>query len=88
MVIRNRYALAALIVSFFGSIGLSLLVNIQLAENAREGQKRASCEIVRTQLAIYTEEPPSTPTGEAAVRAWREAWEVWKCEDIEHDAAR
>lgn len=74
--------------SFAVSVGASVLSALLAAglawtvsERSRNASRDAVCEIARTQLAVYRAEPPSTPTGEQAREAWRNAYyHEWKCE--------
>lgn len=76
------YAWLAVVLSVVASVGLNVLITVNLAERAREGQRVATCEIVRTQVAIYRATPPSTPTGQEAQRAWELAYSRWRCDQI------
>ena len=78
----GRYTWLALVAGTALSIALSILVNVQLAQNARDAQRDAVCDIARTQLGIYRAEAPITPAGKESERAWRDAYYyLWKCEE-------
>jgi len=72
----------AVVVSTLASIGLNILITITLSDRAAQGQRESSCEIARTQLAIYEGTPPTTPTGRAAREAWRVAESRWECDQL------
>lgn len=77
-----KRAMAVVLVSVLAAVGFNILITVTLSERARDGQRQSSCEIARTQLAIYREAPPSTSTGEAAQAAWRTAYSDWRCADL------
>lgn len=84
------YAWAAVVLSTMASAGLSAVVSVQLAERAVQAQqesqqqaaeasRQATCNVVRTQLAIYEVAPPSTATGREAVAAWGDMKNLYRC---------
>lgn len=46
---------------------------------AGEAGRKASCFLIETIGDAYMEEPPSSPTGEAVVKAWRELAVAFGC---------
>lgn len=46
---------------------------------AREQGRAVVCSVVNTQLAIYRSAPPTTPTGEEAIKAWTAMGQLYSC---------
>lgn len=82
MTLRVRYALVAVVVSIVTAVGINTLVTIKLAERARDASRQSSCEVARTQLAVYRAVPPETPIQREAQDAWRTAYSQWQCDTI------
>jgi hypothetical protein len=88
--ISGWYAWICLVIVPVCSIALSAIVSNQYAQravraeeaarrDAAEAGRRATCDVVRTQLAIYDTAPPSTATGKEAVRAWTGMSTIYQC---------
>jgi len=67
----------AVVFTVMASIGVNVLISINLANRAAEAQSEVACNIARTQDGIYTASPPSTETGRLAAAAWDDARWRW-----------
>lgn len=71
------YAWLAVVLSVVASVGLNVLISVNLAERARLAQQEVACDIATTNSDIYRATPPSTPTGRAAAVSWENARARW-----------
>lgn len=76
------YAWLAVVLTTVGSVFLNVLISVNLAERAADGQRRSICQITITQSDIYRNTPPSTDTGRAAAQAWENARRDWACDEV------
>lgn len=53
----------------------------QQATQRAQGEiaRRATCSLVNAQVAVYEAEPPSSPTGVKAAKAWHDLSEQFHC---------
>lgn len=86
----NWYAWVALVVTLLLSIVANVLVSTHAAERAvaaqqasqrqaTEAGRRATCNVVLTQLAIYDVVPPTTKIQQEAFRAWTGMHDLYQC---------
>lgn len=84
------YAWAVLVVGTAVSIALNAVVSTRAAERAviaqqssqrqaAEAGRRATCNVVLTQLAIYDAVPPTTRIQQEAFRAWTGMQGLYQC---------
>lgn len=81
------YAWAALVVATAASVGLNAVVGIGLAERsieaereAAEANRRATCTLIKAQIEVYRETPPTLATGQNVERSWKEMSTLFRCD--------
>lgn len=83
----SLYGIVVTAVASMMSVVVSLLVAFTISNRAidaeernREASRIATCLVVRAQVEVYNESPPSTPTGQRARQAWRDLYARLRCD--------
>lgn len=59
------------------------VLTIGFISQVSKSRQADTCEVVMTQLAVYNETPPSTPTGIKARDAWAHLRQTLNCDEVE-----
>lgn len=86
----TAYSMITLAAGMLVSMAIAVVISVNASNRAieqnREQEQRqrqearaASCYLINSQVSVYEETPPSTPTGREAAQAWAEAARVFGC---------
>ena len=89
---RIGYLAAWLVIGVLASMSIAVIISVSASKRAvresigreikaREDARRATCGVIRTILAGYTEAPPETATGRELAAAWKTLAVQFNCKE-------